>query len=258
MFKFKGLIRIVNLKAILIAALAVLSTYLSLKFEVLAKFPLTIIATAIIFPVVFSIGGAYKRREQALDHYANLKAHGRAIYFAARDWTEQADKASLQRFREELKTLFEASKTLFKNPQSDMRKNEEAVYKAFSNLSKTIRTELREKGLATGEVSRCNQYLSKMFVSFERIKHIYQYRTPNSLRAFSDFFISILPIVYGPYFAQISQEFSPHLIYVMPILLTFILVSLDNIQDHLENPFDEIGEDDITINTEQFIQRLYD
>ncbi len=28
--------------------------------------------------------------------------------------------------------------------------------------------------------------------------------------------------------------------YVMPVLYSFILVSLDNIQDHLEHPFDEV------------------
>jgi hypothetical protein len=34
------------------------------------------------------------------------------------------------------------------------------------------------------------------------------------------------------------------------------LVSLDNIQEHLENPFDQIGEDDIMINAEAFLERL--
>jgi len=38
--------------------------------------------------------------------------------------------------------------------------------------------------------------------------------------------------------------------------LSLILVSLDNIQDHLENPFDQIGEDDVAINAEKFVQRL--
>ena len=33
-------------------------------------------------------------------------------------------------------------------------------------------------------------------------------------------------------------------------------VSLDNIQEHLENPFDQIGEDDIVINAEKFVKRL--
>ena len=34
---------------------------------------------------------------------------------------------------------------------------------------------------------------------------------------------------------------------MMPVLFTTVLVSLDNIQEHLENPFDQIGEDDIVI-----------
>jgi hypothetical protein len=42
----------------------------------------------------------------------------------------------------------------------------------------------------------------------------------------------------------------------MPVLLTAVLVSLDNIQDQLENPFDQDGEDDIAINAEKFVERL--
>ncbi len=105
-------------------------------------------------------------------------------------------------------------------------------------MSRFIRFDLRQGGLAFGEVSRCNQYLSKMILSFEQIKHIYQYCTPRTLRAFSDFFIAVLPVLYGPYFAYISQGFSAGLTYVMPVLFALILVSLDNIQEHLENPFD--------------------
>jgi hypothetical protein len=95
-----------------------------------------------------------------------------------------------------------------------------------------------------------------MIIAFEDVKHIYQYRTPRTLSAFSDFFVTVLPIVYGPYFASIAQDFSIQLVYVMPVLFTMILVSLDNIQEHLENPFDQIGEDDIVINAEKFVQRL--
>jgi len=42
----------------------------------------------------------------------------------------------------------------------------------------------------------------------------------------------------------------------MPVLFSVILVSLDNIQDHLENPFDQVGEDDVVINPEKFVARL--
>ena len=42
----------------------------------------------------------------------------------------------------------------------------------------------------------------------------------------------------------------------MPILGSLILVGLANIQDHLENPFDQVGEDDVVINAEKFVARL--
>jgi len=95
-----------------------------------------------------------------------------------------------------------------------------------------------------------------MNIAFEDVKHIYQYRTPRTLSAFSDFFVTVLPIVYGPYFAAKAVSYSSGLGYVMPVLFTLILVSLDNIQEHLENPFDQIGEDDIDINAEKFVERL--
>jgi hypothetical protein len=57
-----------------------------------------------------------------------------------------------------------------------------------------------------------------MMVAFEQTKHIYQYRTPRTLRAFSDFFITALPPLYGPYFAYLATCFSQSLTYLMPIL----------------------------------------
>ena len=254
--KLKRLRLIINVKTFVVTLLAVISTYICTQFNLTANFPITLITTAIIFPVVFSIGGAYKRREAALDEYGVLKSHGRAIYFATRDWLEAPTEETLEKSRKLLSDLLDACRTLFSQPVSQLRKNEEAVYQEFSNLSKFIKNDLRKNGMASGEISRVNQYLSKMFVAFEDIKHIYQYRTPRTLRAFSDVFITILPLLYGPYFAFAAEEYAPGLRYFMPILFSVILVSLDNIQDHLENPFDQIGEDDVTINVEEFLRRL--
>lgn len=254
--RLKTIILLINFKTIAIAAMAMLSTYFCLRFDVTANFPLTLIATAIIFPIVFSINSAYKRREMALDDYGSLKAHGRAIYFATRDWLENTDEKKQRRCRELLGKLLRSTREMFTAPRTEARAQEEKVYACFSDISVFIRDDLRRAGLASGEVSRCNQYLSKMVLAFEQIKHVYQYRTPRTLRAFSDIFITVLPPLYGPYFAHIALEYSPQLTYVMPALFAVILASLDNIQAHLENPFDQIGQDDVTINAEKFMERL--
>jgi predicted membrane chloride channel (bestrophin family) len=254
----KSIFLIINIKTLTITILSVLSTFLCIKYSITANYTLTLIATAVIFPIVFSINEAYKRRELALTKYSALKAHGKAIYFATRDWLDSPTQETLDSSKKHLLDLFMSMRHLFTNHISESRKNEEAVYLAFSNLSRFIKCELRGNGLASGEVARCNQYLSKMLISFEDAKHIYQYRTPRTLKAFSTFFVLFLPALYGPYFAYEALEYSPYVTYVMPVLFTLVLASLSNIQDHLENPFDGIGEDDISINAEQFFSRLYE
>lgn len=254
--RLRSLFLIFNLKTLVVVALASASTCLCQHYGLVADFPLTLIATAVVFPIVFSISGAYKRRENALDEYGSIKAHGRAIYLASRDWLGSANPQVVESCGRELGDLLKACRKLFSDPLEAMPYNERAVYSQFSRLSRFIKDDLRGSGLASGEVSRCNQYLSKMIVAFENAKHIYQYRTPRTLRSFSDVFITLLPPLYGPYFVHIAQEYSQGLGYVMPVLFAVVLVSLDNIQEHLENPFDQVGEDDVFINAEKFVSSL--
>ncbi|MCB1628931.1 MAG: hypothetical protein KDI51_02920 [Xanthomonadales bacterium] len=252
----RKILLIINLNSLLITALSILSTWLCIRWNIRANFPLTLIATAVIFPIVFSISGAYKRRETALANYAQLKALGQALYLAARDWLTDPPPSTLTRARDSLGRLLAAVRVLLAADASQLRQHEAAVYASFAELSRFVREELRERGLVANEVSRCNQYLARMMVAFENCKHIYQYRTPRTLRAFSTVFICLLPILYGPYFAAAAADYAPQVSYAMPVLFSLVLVSLHNIQNHLENPFDGVGEDDISINVEAFLRRL--
>ena len=253
--KIKRVGLIINYKTLIIAILSLLSTMICRHFELTADFPLSLIATAIIFPIVFSIGGAYKRREVALDEYGSIKAHGRALYFATIHWLENPPKELSLELRGHLQSLMEACRHMFNRPVSELEQHEKAVYDSFTTLSVFIK-KMRTHGLPSGEASRSNQFLSKMMISFERIKHIYQYRTPRTLRTYSDIFIVVLPIMYGPYFAFKADHYAIGLQYAMPILYSVILVALDNIQSHLENPFDQQGEDDVSFNVKKFIGNL--
>ncbi|MEP5340044.1 MAG: hypothetical protein ABJL44_11950 [Algibacter sp.] len=252
---FKRAFLIINFKTLLITWLSIASTAFCLHFHIKADFPLTLISTAIIFPIVFSIGGAYKRREISLDEYGSIKAHGRALYFAVSHWLENPPKELKTEVKTHLENLLNSCTEVFTNPVENLEETEKGVYQNFNNLSVFIKS-LRSHGLPSGEASRSNQFLSKMMISFERIKHIYQYRTPRTLRTYSDIFIVILPIVYGPHFAENVTSYNYGLQYAVPILFSVILVALDNIQSHLENPFDQQGEDDVHINVEKFIRNL--
>jgi predicted membrane chloride channel (bestrophin family) len=255
MRSISSLTQVVNLKSVIISLLAVLSTWLCLKLGIKADFPLTLIATAIVFPLVFSIGTAYTRREKALEEYGALKANGRALYLASRDWLTEHDEQRDQGLKSALYELLSATRDMYKGPLRDAPPHEARVYQAFGRLSDFV-TVMRAAHLAPTECSRLNQYIGRMITAFENTRNIYEYRTPRTLRAFSDFFILLLPILYGPFFAYQAEQFRVEFFYLMPILFALILVGLANIQDDLENPFDQIGVDDVAIDPDRFIASL--
>jgi hypothetical protein len=210
-----------------------------------------LVGVAIVFPVVFSIGSAYNRREHALQRFADFKGHAIAVYYATRDWTTIKENDLPDRVRSIVNELTLLMRSMFMSShKAEWHQNEMKVYELFSNLS-LLTIEMRNYGVQSGEISRINQYVSKMIIAFDNLKVVHIYRTPITLRAYSKVFIYVFPIIYGPYFASTFHDFSAHLEYVMPVLYSFILVSLDNIQDHLEHPFDEVGEDDIRIEVKE-------
>ncbi len=253
---FKSFSLIINYKTFIITALSVISTYVCFRLGLTAKFPDMLVGVAIVFPVVFSIGSAYTRRETALQRFADFKGHVIAVYYATRDWPDNKNHDLAIRVKQIIFEMMSLMREMFKdNNDPKWKEHETKIYQLFSKLS-SLTMELRGHGLQSGEVSRISQYVSKIIIAFDNMKIIHNYRTPVTLRAYSKVFIYIFPIIYGPYFASTVGDYSASLEYVMPVLYSFILVSLDNIQDHLENPFDDVGEDDITIDAEETVQFL--
>jgi hypothetical protein len=246
---------IINYKTLIITVLSIISTYTCYHFGLTARFPDMLVGVAIVFPVVFSISSAYNRRETALQRLSDFKGHGVAMYYAMRDWPLEKNLALTERLRVIINELAVLMRDMFReHDRKHWQPYEHSIYEKFSALSQ-LTMELRPAGVQSGEVSRISQYVSKMIIAFDNLKIVHAYRTPITLRAYSKVFIYVFPIIYGPYFASTFQDYSANLEYVMPVLYSFILVSLDNIQDHLEHPFDEVGEDDIRIE-EQDITAL--
>jgi len=248
---------IINYKTLIITTLAVISSEICFHLGLIAKFPDMLVGVAIVFPVVFSIGSAYNRRETALQRFSDFKGHSITLYYATRDWIAADKQNELPR---RIKVMIGEMVLLIRemfasNHRHEWEKNESRIYNHFSELSK-MTIEMRELGVQSTEISRINQYISKMVIAFDNLKVIHAYRTPVTLRAYSKVFIYIFPVIYGPYFASTFKDFSAHLEYVMPVLYSFILVSLDNIQDHLEHPFDEVGEDDIRIDEKEITTHM--
>jgi hypothetical protein len=248
---------IINYKTLIVTVLSVISSLVCFEFGLIARFPDMLVGVAIVFPVVFSIGSAYNRRETALQRFSDFKGHAIAFYYATRDWVEPGVPNEVPaKIKGMVGEMIRLTREMFTSThRHEWEQNERKVYSSFSEFSR-LTNDLRKMGVASGEISRANQYISKMIIAFDNLRIIHAYRTPVTLRAYSKVFIYIFPIIYGPYFASTFTDYTAQLEYVMPVLYSFILVSLDNIQDHLEHPFDEVGEDDIRIDEREILSLM--
>ena len=67
-------VRIFDWHVLLVTAFACAATYLCIDHEIAADLPTSLIAVAIVFPIVFSINAAYTRREEALRYLGLVRA----------------------------------------------------------------------------------------------------------------------------------------------------------------------------------------
>ena len=243
----RSLFLIINYKTLVITTLSVLATWLCIELYIYAEFPLTLLGIAIVFPIVFSINSAYKRRERALLALAEIRGFALGIYQSAKNLSDNFTQADEERMQSKLIELFRAIKNFLEGPRDQSKELEKEIYLKLDDVSKEIRY-LKDAGLAGRFVSRLNQYLTRLTVGIDTMKVIFYYRTPRTLRAYSKIFIYLFPLVYAPYFATLASDYIFGLGYVMPVMFSFILVSLDNVQEHLEDPYDQIGEDDINMD----------
>src|SRR5882762_4566900 len=110
---------IINYKTFLITGLSVLSTYLCFHYGLTAKFPDMLVGVAIVFPVVFSIGSAYTRRETALQRFSDFKGHAIAIFYATKDWGTNKENKLSTSSKEIIHEMLLVMKTMFKTTKEE-------------------------------------------------------------------------------------------------------------------------------------------
>ena len=242
----KYFLDVIDKKSIIVVTIACAFTYACIEFNFVFDIPTDLIGIAIVFPIVFSINAAYVRREKALTHFSEIKGSALAIRMAHLHWAKLNTSSKVINLDKIYTSFFEKLSAYLKSA-SPSREAYHEIISYFRDIS-LCHESLRSEGLSTSETSRLNQYLRIMIVHFENIINIKNYRTPNSLRAYSKVFLNAFPVLFAPFFAFVASTSSPLFGFALAIMYGLVLTSLDNIQDDLEDPFDGIGSDDISLD----------
>jgi predicted membrane chloride channel (bestrophin family) len=92
---------------------------------------------------------------------------------------------------------------------------------------------------------------NELFLSTEQIRGIKIHGTPISLRKYCLIFIYFSPFLYNSQLVVTTAETGYQLESIVSLMfslvVSFVLMALYNVQDYIENPFDQEGLDDLNI-----------
>lgn len=238
---------IINFRTLITLVISVAVPFLAYQLDIVYNIDLTLISIAIIFPLVFTIRGAFRRREKALQFLSGYRAALQTVSnlfqfnLKAHEEKSKAAKSLIMNVENELFSYLRANDSSSEN----LDQNIQSLYDFLGNNSEFIQKSSRP---------RIVRFINEISKNVDNLIGIHNHRTPISLKAYCLIFIYIFPLIYTPSIInKIGFDNPEWLTYFIVVLSEFILISLYNIQDQMEYPFDDNGLDDIKLNL--FIQQ---
>mgnify|MGYP001224463964 FL=1 len=232
---------ILNYRTLITLILSLIVPLVAYQFKVVYNIDLTLMSIAIIFPLVFTIRGAFRRREKALEHLslyrAGLKTVENLIQFSPKI-DDQVKLDGQSKINKLSNALYNHLTTKNEDPSE------------FDNAYEGFLDYMRENSdtITGGSREKIFRFLKDVLDSADNLIAIHSHRTPISLKAYCLIFIYIFPVIYTPTIInKIGIDNPSWLTFFIVILSEFILISLYNIQDQMEHPFDDDGLDDIKL-----------
>ena len=238
----KKYIQIINIRTFQVLLICFVTSFLVIYYNVEYNFDLTVISIAIIFPLVFTIRAAFRRREKALEHLSRFKSALVTVNhcFQRCKKLEDEKKGVIKKAILELSDALHLYLATPKKDQVALRNSEDAIFQFI---------QAHKEEVSTSESFKIFRFMKDVHTSIENTLAIDSHRTPISLRAYCQIFIYFFPIIYTPALLhRLDNHTSEWVVYSLSMVTGFILISLYNVQDEMEHPFDQKGLDDIRLD----------
>ena len=220
--------------------------FLYREYQITIDFDISIVSIAIVFPLVFSITSAYQRRQEAIGLFLDFrnKIIDLTNIFFAVDKIEKKDYDLL------FNKLFGIQTSLINYlTKEDSNYIFEQIRQERKDVLRII--DDRKKMFNEREKDSLIRVKNELFLSAEKIRGIKLHGTPISLKKYCLIFIYFSPLLFNtqsiinktPFDLNIESS----LTLLFTLVMSFVLMALYNVQDYIENPFDQKGLDDLKI-----------
>ena len=248
-----------NYRTLISVIISFIATKIAYYYNLVFDLDLTLISVAVVFPLVFTLGSAFLRREKALEHLGRAKGALASIKYCF--------SASKNIVDEEKEKIYSGVNSVKSELISFLyaKSNDKVKLNQSIGLIQNFIMEHRD-ALGRSLSLRIYRLMRDVIMGIENSISIKVHRTPQSIRAYCELFIYIFPFYYAPTLIKnvdtpssgsgeiinslpvpmIDNDYA-FIVYGLNIIISFILISLFNVQEQIENPYDQDGMDDIKL-----------
>lgn len=241
----RAILSVFNTRLFIILIETIVVFYLYDLYRINIKVDYTIMSIAIIFPLVFSITSAYQRRQDAITLYLEFRnkiIDLTNIFYAV-------ESVKVKNYNELFNSLQEVQELLIQYlTQDESEKTFDAIREKRKNVLLII--DNHKKLFNEREKDSLIRVKNELFLSAEKIRGIKLHGTPISLKKYCLVFIYFSPLLYASQsLLNLEGDFVTKLMSLsFSLVVSFVLMALYNVQDYIENPFDQKGLDDLKID----------
>jgi len=236
---------IIDIKTGYVFLLCLVITYFCFLFDFSYNLNVTLFSIAVIFPLVFTIREAFRRRDSIIKLLSIFKSSLNSIYFSFANNNKLSDEKK-QIVAEKLRGISQ----LFFYALMGTGYSSKAMCTKLNEILEFL--DANRDVISNGQALKIIRFLKDVDESVENTIGLKRHGTPISLRAYCLVFIYMFPFVFIPTLTYDLTEGPQWIIYALAIIHGFILISVYNVQDAMENPFDQIGLDDIKLEEFHF------
>jgi len=236
---------IIDSKTGYVVLLCLLITFLCYRLDFSYNLNVTLFSIAVIFPLVFTIREAFRKRDSVIKLLSIFKSSLNSTYYCF-VYNDKLSKEDRDFVADNLNSVSQMFFDVLKGCEYDQNAVREKLNEVFEFVN------AHRDVISNGTVMKIIRFLKDVDESIENTVGLKLHGTPISLRAYCLVFIYVFPFVFIPTLLNDLSTSSPFVVYALATIHGFILISLYNVQDAMEDPFDQVGLDDIKLEEFHF------
>ena len=233
---------IVNWQTLIVIFLSFLSCYFTIEYQFTLYADFLIFGLLIAFPITLTTKEAFKRRERAMQYLSLFKASLQSLYYNVLN--SKCDYREKELFKS---IVIEVTGTLINYLKGAEDGDPSPVHAATDKVAVFV---MRNKKALKGSLpDKISFFLFRVNNSIEFLLATKRHRTPRGLNLVVKIAIYLFVILYP---ASLLHETGPAetlgYLFVSSVIKSVFLISLINVQEMLEDPFNQKGTDDIRMD----------